>query len=75
MPNSNQLVRVIVGQRLHKIAGRESHAYVHMVDFGQAVEIRGMKIRSGDLLSEIATAFFPFYPTSPETSAPRPPNF
>ena len=27
-----------------------SHAYVHMLDFGTPVEIRGMKICSGDLL-------------------------
>jgi 4-hydroxy-4-methyl-2-oxoglutarate aldolase len=27
-----------------------SHAYVHMVDFGQPVEICGLRIRSGDLL-------------------------
>ena len=27
-----------------------SHAYVHMVDFGQPVEICGLKIHSGDLL-------------------------
>jgi regulator of RNase E activity RraA len=27
-----------------------SHAYMHMVDFGEEVEILGLKIRSGDLL-------------------------
>jgi len=27
-----------------------SHAYLHMVDFGQPVEVRGLKIQSGDLL-------------------------
>jgi 4-hydroxy-4-methyl-2-oxoglutarate aldolase len=27
-----------------------SHAYVHMVDFGEPVEISGLKIHSGDLL-------------------------
>jgi 4-hydroxy-4-methyl-2-oxoglutarate aldolase len=27
-----------------------SHAYIHMVDFGEPVEICGLKIRSGDLL-------------------------
>jgi regulator of RNase E activity RraA len=46
----NMPVAEKIGLQLFAGGVSVSHAYVHIVEFGQPVEIGGLKIRSGDLL-------------------------
>ena len=42
-----------VAEGFQMLAGRvgPSHAFVHIVDFGRAVDVAGMRVRDGDLIS------------------------